>query len=343
MRNGGAVRGYFLTSSNRSTTESMRWALALFAQIPRFLGLQHTRLFGQARRVSARPSALVDPAWVLRRMPHVSILDASWYMPKLNRDPNTEFIDERIPEGARRFDIDGPGLADLNSDLPHMLPSPEDFTDAVTKLGIRRNVPVVIYAKKGFVGAARAWWMFRVFGKNDVFLLNGGLESWKAEGHEVATGPPAPTMEPLIETETPMVATKNEQLVKSMQDMHTLIKENSGVIIDARSKGRFEGTAPEPREGLMGGHMPGSFSQPCDQLTSADGKLLSVSELRTVLAENGIDNSILTKSPIALTCGSGVTAAIDCVALYELGFDAAVYDGSWSEYGSHHENPVNKK
>lgn len=247
--------------------------------------------------------------------------------------------------GARRFDIDAPGLADQDSDLPHMLPRPEEFGAAVTRLGVTNDVPVVVYAKKGFVGAARAWWMFRLFGKDDVFLLNGGLEAWKNEGRDVAGGPLKEDAE--LPAARPFTVVENPQLVKSMQDMLSQIEKKEGAIIDARSKGRFHGTAPEPRAGLLSGHMPGSFSLPSDQLTDqltdGDGKLKPVTEIQAVLAANGIDNDTLASTPISLTCGSGVTAAIDCVALYELGVDAAVYDGSWSEYGRHHENPVHKR
>lgn len=221
-----------------------------------------------------------------------------------------------------------------------MLPRSEEFAAATTSLGVTNAIPVVIYSKRGFVGAARAWWMFRLFGKEDVFLLNGGLETWKQEGREVETGPVTASTEE--SGGRPFVVKENPHLVKSMQDILAQIKQKDGIIVDARSKGRFDGTAPEPRAGLLSGHMPGSFCQPSDQLTDAEGKLKPVTELRAVLAANGINNDALAETPISLTCGSGVTAAIDCVALYELGIEAAVYDGSWSEYGSHHENPVDK-
>lgn len=216
-----------------------------------------------------------------------------------------------------------------------MLPSAEEFQRAVSALGVASSKPVVVYAKRGFVAAARAWWMFRVFGKDDVFVLDGGLEAWKNEGWPVESGDVRD--QPVAHD---FVATKNDALVMTMKHMLAQMERQEGIIIDARAQGRFDGVSPEPRPGLLKGHMPGAFCVPSGHLVATDGKLRPVDQLKEKFQDGGIDDGMLATKPVSLTCGSGVTAAITCLALHELGIDAAVYDGSWSEYGSHHDNPV---
>lgn len=254
-------------------------------------------------------------------------------MPAAKRDANAEYLAEHIPN-ARFFDIDAPGFADHKSPLPHMLPSATEFAHAARKLGVRNEVPVVVYAKHGFKGAARSWWMFRLFGKDDVFLLDGGLNAWKDQGKAVESGKGAEVKEGDFSCRV------NEGLVRSMDDMLAQIQRKDGYIIDARPQHRFDGSTPEPRKGLASGHMPGAYCVPCDALVEHDGRLKEVKELRNILRQRGLDVSLLEKGPVSLTCGSGVTAAINCVALYELGIDAAVYDGSWTEYGAYENNPI---
>ncbi|CAN8073704.1 unnamed protein product [Agarophyton chilense] len=286
---------------------------------------------------SPQRSALVDPEWLIPRLTDVSILDASWYMPSEKRNPFDDFIKKRIP-GARFFDIDAPGLSNTSSTFPHMLPQPAEFAAKATELGVTNTKPVVIYAQSGFVGAARAWWMFRLHGKQESYLLDGGLKEWESQNLPLDTSSPPDDMQ--VALETSFVSETNADLVRDMQFMLRQIREQKGVIIDARSKGRFDGTRAEPRPGLLSGHMPGAFNVPSPTVVSS-GKMKTTEELRQVFREAGLDIDGITK-PISLTCGSGVTAAILCVALHELGVDAAVYDGSWSEYGAFNDNPVTK-
>lgn len=287
--------------------------------------------------MSSKPtaSALVTAKWLESRLQSSTVLDASWYMPAEKRDPYVDFQQKRIP-GARYFDIDGPGLCDKSSSLPHMLPAPEDFAAKVSELGVTKDKPVVVYAKSGFVGAARAWWMFRLHGKLDSYLLDGGLKEWEDQGLPVDTSPPSAQV--TVNSEGAFVPRMDKELVRNMQDMLLQIEERKGVIIDARSKGRFYGTSPEPRLGLLSGHMPSAFNLPSSALVDS-GKMKSPADLREEFQKAGVDIDAIT-GPVSLTCGSGVTAAILCLALHELGITSAVYDGSWSEYGAYKTNPV---
>lgn len=216
-----------------------------------------------------------------------------------------------------------------------MLPSSPSFSDAVTNLAVTNDKPVVLYSQNGFVAAARAWWMFRLFGKSDVYILNGGLHSWKQASFLTETGP---LQEVAVPTKK-FIAKEQPELVRNMSDMLKQIESGEGLIIDARSQARFNATVPEPRAGLMGGHMPGAFCLP-SSACATDGRLKTIEELQHVFSEHGLTPNVLKRTPISLTCGSGITAAIVCLALYELGIQSAVYDGSWSEYGSYHDNPV---
>lgn len=223
-----------------------------------------------------------------------------------------------------------------------MLPqTPEDFANAVSQMGVCNSSQVVIYSSSGFVGAARAWWMFRVMGMDDanVKVLNGGFARWLHEGFPIATGPPKDEQIPAAN----FVAKPDLRLVRTMPQMLEQISTQKGVILDARPSGRFFGTSPEPRACLMSGHMPGSISLPSNSCVDAEsGNLKTVPELEAVLKDaTGMRREDLMKeNNISLSCGSGVTAAIVALALHEMDIDAAVYDGSWSEYGSHHSNPV---
>lgn len=221
-----------------------------------------------------------------------------------------------------------------------MLPtSPTQFTDALSHVGIYIDRPVVIYAQNGFVGAARAWWMFRVYGKNDVFVLNGGLDAWKREGFPIIKGQMRDVEPP---SGIPFEAKYNPQLVKQLSQVLDQIKDQKGFILDARSNGRFHATKPEPRPGLMGGHMPGAHNFPSAHVMNNDGTLKDTQDLEKILTDKlGLSLQDLKNNQVTLTCGSGVTAAIVGLALYELGItNAAVYDGSWSEYGMDHNRPV---
>ncbi|MBI1964068.1 MAG: 3-mercaptopyruvate sulfurtransferase [Candidatus Rokubacteria bacterium] len=273
--------------------------------------------------------ALVTTGWLAAHLGKrdVRVVDGSWHMPQLRRDPRAEFAQAHIP-GAVFFDIDA--IADTRSPLPHMLPDARTFAARVGALGIGRRDRVVVYDTRGVVSAARVWWTFRAFGHDAVAVLDGGLPKWRAEGRAVASGLPAPR----VRTFT---ARLRKRLVRDLAQIRGNIKTRREQVLDARSHGRFTATEPEPRPGLRGGHIPGSLNLPYDRLYRPDGTLLRREDLGAAFAQAGID---LTK-PVATTCGSGVTAAVLALALHLLGHDrVALYDGSWTEWGGRAGTPV---
>lgn len=221
---------------------------------------------------------------------------------------------------ARFFDIDE--VADQDSDLPHMLPDPASFAAAVAALGISNDDTVVIYDQDGLAfAAARAWWMFRVFGHDRVRVLNGGLPWWRAQGYPVNDTPvtPAPGH---------FKAALRPELVKSKEDVLQATTQPDIQIIDARAAARFGGTMPEPRAGLRAGHIPGSRNLPYTMVVDGTtGRLKERSELESLLKD-------FQQKPAIASCGSGVTACVLALAFHTTGkADVAIYDGSWSEWG----------
>jgi thiosulfate/3-mercaptopyruvate sulfurtransferase len=227
------------------------------------------------------------------------------------------------------FDIDA--VADHANPLPHMLPDAKAFADAVGALGIATGDRVVAYGGRGLIASARAWWTFRVFGHDRVAVLDGGSAKWKREGRPVEAGRPAPAAQRFA-------ATLHPELVADLDRMRGILERRDAQVVDARSRGRFAATEPEIRPGLRGGHIPGSLSLPYNELFRADDDvMLPVEDVGAAFARAGLDPA----RPVVASCGSGVSAAVLALGLYRLGRrDAAVYDGSWTEWGGRADTPV---
>ena len=268
------------------------------------------------------PKTLVSTGWLESHLkdPDLRVLDASWYMPDSGRDPKAEYDATHSP-GARFFDIDE--ISDLRSALPHMAPPVEKFISRMRAMGVGDGHQVVVYDGAGLFSAARVWWLFRLMGKTDIAVLDGGLPKWLAEGRAVED------MAPILR-DRHITVSRQAHMVKDVTQVAAAAKLGDHTIIDARGPGRFEGTEAEPRPGLRSGHIPGSINVHYARLLTPDGTMKSPDELRAVFAEAGADLS----KPAITSCGSGVTAAIVNLALERLGKrDHALYDGSWSEWG----------
>lgn len=256
--------------------------------------------------------------------PGLRLVDASWHLD--GRDGRPDFEAARLP-GAVFFDLDA--SSDPDSDLPHMLPSPEVFSARMGRLGLSETDHIVVYDTVGIRSSARAWWMFRVMGAPRVQVLDGGLPKWRAEGRETGSGPRAPVAPAVFNARLDRAAVADLAAVRAAL-------AGEAQVLDARAADRFEGRAPEPRPGLRSGHMPGALNLPFPTLLDDTGAMKLAAELATAFRNAGVD----LDRPVVTTCGSGVTAAILSLGLAVLGRRSRLYDGSWAEWGGRDDTGV---
>ncbi|MDP2085622.1 MAG: 3-mercaptopyruvate sulfurtransferase [Gemmobacter sp.] len=277
------------------------------------------------------PKTLVSTAWLEAHLkdPDLRVIDASWYLPAMGRNGKAEYDAGHVP-GARFFDIDE--ISDTRSPLPHMAPPVEKFVSRMRAMGIGDGHQVVVYDGMGLFSAPRVWWTFRLMGKTDVAVLDGGFAKWQAEGRPVEDMPP-------MLRDRHITVQRQAGLVKDVTQVAQASKLGSHSIVDARPPGRFAGDEPEPRPGLRMGHIPGARNLPWQQMLNPDGTMKAPDALRAAFEGAGVDLS----KPVITSCGSGVTAAILSLGLERIGHrNHALYDGSWAEWGMYDDLPVER-
>lgn len=280
-------------------------------------------------------SNLVSTDWLAAELgkPDLLVLDCSVFLPNESGNKHNAFREAHIP-GARLFDVDA--IADPDTDLPHMVPTPARFAKLVGALGISNATRCIFYDVHGFRAAARGWWIMRLMGHEAAFVLDGGLPKWRREGRLVETGDPSPAPASIF------VPDFRADRIRGIGDIKRIVRQGAGeaLILDARARGRFDGTAPEPRAGLPSGHMPGTTNLPLTELVAPDGTLLPRDALHARFEAAGVTE----ERPVILSCGSGVTACGLAFGLVEAGFpEGSVYDGSWTEWALRPETPKSTK
>ena len=269
--------------------------------------------------------ALVSTDWLGQHLgePDLVVVDASWHMPASGRSGRDEYLAAHI-SGARFLDIEA--LADTSDPAPHMLPRAEDFGREMEQLGVGRVDRIVVYDNSPLRTAARGWFMLRHFGAERVAILDGGMQRWLSGGRQTESGEPAPRRAGFDAVERSGEVITKAQLLQGTEDR----------VLDARGKGRFEGSEADPRPGIAAGHMPGARNLPFGSLYREDGRFKPADELQRLFEQAGVDPS----QPFVASCGSGVTANSLIFAAQLLGNSKArLYDGSWSEWGADPATP----